>query len=134
MMRERRRKTDWLVFLAIIGSFVSFAVGLKLNDNTREAGDRKIAAAAVERSAQLKVEAEHRAAEIEESRRDVLIRACREQNVRRARTIRELDRRLAALPPESRDRARESRDFTLALIEQLAPHRDCVKRADRLIR
>jgi hypothetical protein len=54
---------------------------------------------------------------------------CTEQNGRHDRTVRELDRRLAlavrmASPSRAR-RIRESRAFTVALIEALAPHRDC---------
>jgi hypothetical protein len=45
-----------------------------------------------------------------------------------------LDRLIADIPPgERRERAEQGRDTTVALIDQLAPRRDCARRAQRFI-
>jgi hypothetical protein len=50
---------------------------------------------------------------------------CREQNARHDAAITELDRLIRLLPLSRRARAVQGRDGTVALIEALAPKRDC---------
>lgn len=70
---------------------------------------------------------------IQQSRVSALRNSCEDTNQRHARTIQTLDERIAKLPPAQQVRARASRDFTLALIDDLAPQtRDCDARAHRL--
>ena len=133
MTIERRRRRDWRVFLAFLVVVASYPIGLYLLNDVRKDADRKIAAAAVERAAQLRQETRERAEAIERSRRDVLIRSCREQNRRHDATILELDRQVAKLPPARRSEAQARRNGTVALLEAIIPHRDCAKRAERLI-
>lgn len=52
-------------------------------------------------------------------------RNCEDVNARHDSTIRELDRIVTALPASRRARARQRRAATVALIDALAPHRDC---------
>lgn len=74
---------------------------------------------------------------IQASRRDSILISCRQTNERHDRTIRTLDRLLAArvatANASERRRLRESRTSTVLLIEALAPKRDCRRLADRLI-
>jgi hypothetical protein len=79
----------------------------------------------------------HRASENRALIRDVnaerhrnIVQACRETRRRHDRTVAELDRRLAVAvrraPPAQVERIRESRAFTVALLDDLAPPRaDC---------
>jgi hypothetical protein len=66
--------------------------------------------------------------QIQEQRREAVMRSCTEQNDRNQRTISELDRLLAVSP--RRPGAQERRDGTVALIQALVPRRDC----DKLVR
>ena len=123
MMVERRRRGDKGLFLAYGLIVAMFVIGLKVNHDTAQNADSKIRAAAVERVQQINA-----------GRRDVLVRSCREQNRRHDNTIRKLDGLIADLPPgRRRERAKAGRASTVALIEALAPKRQCVKRADRLL-
>lgn len=124
MMAERRRRADKRTAVAVGLIVLMFCVGLYRGEENRKAADRKIAAAAVERVGQINA-----------SRREVLIRSCREQNMHHDDTVRQLDKRIASLPAGARrQRAKQSRAFTLALIGSLAPKRHCIRRANRLIR
>lgn len=73
---------------------------------------------------------------IQDSRHDVIVRACREQNVKHDAAIANLDRLIADIPPGTlrRLRAERGRAGTITLIDALVPKRDCEKRADDLIR
>lgn len=134
-MAERRRRADSRTFIAFGLLVLMFMVGLWRGEENRKDAEHRIAAAAAERAGQLRHEGIARAAAIERSRVDVLVRSCRQQNRNHDKTIRILDRRIAQFPPgRRRDRAERGRAFTVALIEALAPHRDCARRAQRLIR
>ena len=50
---------------------------------------------------------------------------CIQQNDRHDKTIASLDEQIAALPPRRKARAEAARDGTVALIDTLAPKRDC---------
>jgi len=56
---------------------------------------------------------------------DAILGNCLEQNTRHDETIRALDDAIAGLPPDRRQRAQANRDNTVALIDALAPKRDC---------
>lgn len=61
-------------------------------------------------------------------------RACLEQNARHDGTVRTLDARLRMAPPAQARRAAESRDFTVSLIDALAPKRpNCTAYARELV-
>lgn len=67
------------------------------------------------------------AATTQMQRRNTIYDQCRDQNFRHDDTIERIDHRIAVLPPGSeRDRAVVSRDFTVALVDALAPRRDCL--------
>lgn len=67
--------------------------------------------------------------QIQAERKANIEKNCRDLNARNVATVRELDARLAAarsqLSPAERAQLKESRDFTVALIDALAPRRDC---------
>lgn len=65
--------------------------------------------------------------DIQASRHDL----CVDQNHHHDRTVRELDSRIAKLPPAQHRRALASRAFTVALIDSLAPKRDCARLAPK---
>lgn len=67
-------------------------------------------------------------------RRTTIIRSCNDQNARHVETIRTLDNLIAKLPPSQRAQANRSKQFTVLLINALAPVQDCEKLADRLLR
>jgi hypothetical protein len=56
---------------------------------------------------------------------DQRLLSCRQANERHDTTLRVLDERIAGLPPGGRARAEASKAFTIALIEAIAPRRDC---------
>jgi len=62
-----------------------------------------------------------RIAEIQESRMEL----CLATNERHDATIRTLDELIRKLPADRRARARENRTSTVALLEAIAPRRDC---------
>lgn len=68
-------------------------------------------------------------ATIQQEREANIGRSCVDQNTRHDNTIRELDARLElasqTLSPAQRAQLEQSRDFTVALIDALAPRRDC---------
>lgn len=70
---------------------------------------------------------------IQRERRAAVIRACQDTNERHRNTIRTLDQRIAKLPPKQRAQAMNGRDFTVQLINALAPLQDCEKLADRVV-
>jgi len=73
-------------------------------------------------------EGRERIADLDRSRAEIIHSDCLDQNERNTATLRELDRRLELAisdNPERAASARASRDFTVALIDALAPHRDC---------
>lgn len=73
--------------------------------------------------------------QIDDSRKDTVRRACLESNRRHDATIRQLDLLVAQIPdPQQRHRAERAKRGTIALIEGLAPRRDCDARADELVR
>lgn len=61
--------------------------------------------------------------EIQQSRLDF----CRQQNARHDGTVRVLDRQIQHFPPRARMRAIRQRAGTVALIDALAPKRNCVR-------
>ena len=66
------------------------------------------------------------ASDIQDSRVDFVRQSCVAQNERNVATIRRLDQLIADLPPGSRQRrAVTNRASTVALIDALAPQRDC---------
>lgn len=72
---------------------------------------------------------------IDASRKDTIRRSCLESNKRHDDTIRQLDTEIARLAdPARRVRAEQSKRVTVRLIDNLAPRRDCDKRADDLVR
>jgi hypothetical protein len=77
-----------------------------------------------------------RIADIQAQRKDSILSSCRDQNGRHDNTIRKLDKGLAAATkahPERAVQARESRSFTVTLIEALAPKQNCEQRARELV-
>jgi hypothetical protein len=112
---------------------LAFALGLAFTQYRADQADEKIKAAAAERAVQLKAEADARAVGIERSRKDVIRRSCQESNRRHDATIEQLDKVIADLPPGRRARAEAGKKYTVALIDQLQPKRDCMARAERLI-
>jgi uncharacterized protein YpuA (DUF1002 family) len=116
--RERRRITWLLTFVLLI----LFAVGastfyLRGADQSRAN------------------EAKTLALRIQESRVESVLNQCHEDNQRHNNTINRLDaqlRELERLHPANAARYRQSRAFTVTLIEALAPKRDCAKRARQL--
>jgi hypothetical protein len=67
-----------------------------------------------------------RADDIQDSRVAFTAESCRQQNMRHDVTIRKLDQLIADLPPGTQKRrARRGRESTVALIDALAPERDC---------
>lgn len=72
-----------------------------------------------------------RVTDIQTSRRDLTLQTCTAQNTRHDDTIRAYDERIAAavrsglVPKQQLARLRESRSFTVGLIDTLAPHQDC---------
>jgi hypothetical protein len=62
---------------------------------------------------------------IQASRVEVAKDNCRSQNERHDNTVRQLDNRIAELSGRERARADRNRDFTVSLIEALAPKRNC---------
>lgn len=82
----------------------------------------------------------HQANEIQDQRRTTLITACAEQNARHDATILKYDTSIQAaidaglIKGERLQRARESRQFTVGLINALAPVRNCEARARRFVK
>jgi hypothetical protein len=76
----------------------------------------------------------------QDARYRTLLTSCRDQNMRNARTVVRLDtalrlREAAASSPAERRRLVASRQFTVGLIDALAPHRpDCVTYAHSSLR
>jgi thymidylate synthase len=133
-LNEPRRWMDrWGHRLAYGLLALAFAAGLAFTQYRADEADQKIKDAALERAAQLKVEAELRARQIEQSRKDVIVESCRESNRRHDATIAQLDKLIASLPRDRRRRAEAGKVYTVALIDQLQPKRDCLARAERLI-
>jgi hypothetical protein len=65
--------------------------------------------------------------------RTALERACNEQNVRHDRTVAKLDELVVGISdPVRRARAEQNRAGTVALIDALAPKRQCAARARQL--
>lgn len=68
-------------------------------------------------------------------RTDAIIRECHDQNQRHDHTVAELDVLLARAekhaPPAQRKQMAASRQFTILLIDQLAPRQNCAKAAVR---
>lgn len=52
---------------------------------------------------------------------------CKEGNIRHDLTITTLDQEIARLPADRQQQAKASREFTVALINTLAPYRDCTQ-------
>ena len=139
MMVERRRRADKWRVVAYLLVACALSFGLWRGEENRKNADRKIRMAAIERTEQVKQEAEDRAVQVEweaeRSRREVLIRTCREFNRNHDAAIAKLDELIADLPPgRRRERAKASRASTVALLATLAPKRRCVRRAERLIK
>lgn len=64
---------------------------------------------------------------IQDQRRESILRACRDQNARHFNTIKTLDKLIAQLPESQRKQAEGSRNFTVLLIDALAPVQNCKK-------
>lgn len=64
---------------------------------------------------------------IQSSRRELLTRNCNDQNKRNRNTVAQLDKEIATLPPVLRKRAQANKNFTVLLIDTLAPHQNCKK-------
>lgn len=80
-----------------------------------------------------------RVKDINANRKESVLSSCAETNSRHDATIAALDDRLqqaidsGQVPEEDLDRLRESRRFTVSLIDALAPERDCELRAKCLL-
>jgi Flp pilus assembly protein TadB len=81
-------------------------------------------------------EAKRLAAAIQASRLESVARSCRQDNDRHDATMHELDKRLAELlthaSPARRAQILSSRASTIALINALAPKRDCSRAVDAI--
>lgn len=86
--------------------------------------------------ARLSVRTAQTAREIQRSRRDNILTACRETNRRHDHTVAVFDRLLdeaaKGASPQRRAQLAQSRTSTLLLIDALAPKRACAARVDRL--
>lgn len=71
--------------------------------------------------------------DIQQSRRDSVLISCREQNSRHDNTVKTLDGLISSSPPERKTQARQSRAFTVLLIDALVPKRNCQQRVRQLV-
>ena len=71
------------------------------------------------------VKASQAAVEIQSQRVAAVRMSCQDQNRRHDETIATLDKLIAQVPGSRRQRAKESRNSTVLLINALAPKRDC---------
>lgn len=72
---------------------------------------------------------------IQTNREEVTRQVCEDTNRRHDTTIDQLDALLdqaVARDPANAEQIRQSRDFTVALIDQLVPKRNCAKRVDQV--
>lgn len=72
----------------------------------------------------------HQASSIQDQRRAGYMANCTDQTLRHDRTVRSLDDSISKLTGAERLRAQRNRDYTVALINSLAPIEDC----DQLVR
>lgn len=108
LIRENAYRDAWLVLLSVILIWASFA------------------------SVQAAQKAEQATRDIQSERRDATLRACQDQNDRHDATFAQLDKlstrdNAQAQTPEQKLRARQTIAGTKALIEAIAPKRDCAK-------
>lgn len=71
---------------------------------------------------------------VQTSREDATRSNCEQQNSRHDDTIKNLDAGLAAVPPDQRQQAAQTRAFTITLIDALVPKQDCDERVRALTR
>lgn len=62
---------------------------------------------------------------IQQSRQEITVTRCLDLNARHDATIAKLDQEIGALPPVERKQAKTNRAGTVALIDALAPKRNC---------
>jgi hypothetical protein len=114
LIRENAYRDAWLVVLSIILIWASFA------------------------SVDASNKAEKATQGIQTERRDATYRACQDQNDRHDATFAALDKLGArdatqAKTPQEKLRAQQTIDGTKALVDALAPKRDCVAVVDRTV-
>lgn len=72
-------------------------------------------------------------ADVQQSRRDSVRSSCREQNERHDSTVKTLDGLLKAAPDSAQEQIKQTRAFTVILIDTLVPVRNCEERVRQLI-
>jgi hypothetical protein len=70
---------------------------------------------------------------IQAERARATLEACRAQNRRHDNTVARVNERYRTLPPVERREAREGRDYTIALVDALAPKRKCKVLVERTV-
>lgn len=69
----------------------------------------------------------HKTSEIQQERKNSILRSCQDQNIRHDLTIKFFDDQIAKLPKKEREAAKAQRATTILFISALAPKRDCDK-------
>lgn len=64
--------------------------------------------------------------DIQHQRYASVLRNCLDQNTRRANTVKTLNHIILRLPPKQQARAAKNEQFTILLINSLAPHQNCI--------
>jgi hypothetical protein len=101
----------WQLLLVYVLVIVAGMVGMA---STRSVADRANGAA---------LDAKHAVAQVQASR----IELCEQANERHDAVIAELERQIARLSPKRRAEANARKAGTIALLEAIAPRRDCVE-------
>jgi hypothetical protein len=71
---------------------------------------------------------------IQKERARATLENCQMQNARNRNTVAQVRKRYRSLPPAERRAGRDNRDYTIALIQALAPMRNCDRVVERAVR
>lgn len=71
---------------------------------------------------------------IQQQRTENILSQCENQNSRRANTIATLNQEILSLKGKRRIRAERNEGFTIALINALAPHQNCLRLVRKAVR
>jgi hypothetical protein len=107
------------VLVVLVAASILLAAGLAINLLDDTTGDVSQNTAFVEA--------------IQEERARATRENCRIQNAQNRNTVARVRERYRLLSPTERREGRESRDYTIALIDALAPVRDCKKLVKRTV-
>lgn len=104
----------WRALIAWIIIFTAMVI-FTLHKTYQSSGNANTAAA----------EAKNATSNIQSQRKESIRRGCEDQNARHNNTISILNSLIAKLPPDQRARAQANKEFTILLINALAPKQNC---------